>query len=64
MCIRDSILTLKVTDYLENSGSITGKTTKLNAGQMLNKGIIYGKDYLTLTAVSYTHLVNLGILVV
>lgn len=51
--IQGDILTLKITGYLENNGSISGKTTTLNAGQLLNKGTIYGEDHLALTAAKY-----------
>ena len=51
--IQTDILTLKMTDYLENNGSILGKTATLNASQISNRGIIYGENYLTLVSSKY-----------
>ena len=59
--IQADILILKMTDYLENNGNISGKTTQLNAGQVLNKGTIYGGDYLNLTSSKYIN-EDLGII--
>ena len=59
--IQADILTLKITDYLENNGSILGKTTTLNVGQLLNKGTLYGENYLTITSSKYIN-ESLGII--